>query len=110
MDYSNIKHAIKDEHIQDLYNPMPFINFIPVSLEEFSTNNIAPGLILHVSKTFPVYYIPYRGTLYGRDSYVMDIKLNILKDEEKEGTEKTDSEYIDYWIKKGTCLLLSKNN
>jgi len=106
------KHsAIKDEHIQDLYNPLPFINFIPVSQEEFSTNTIAnTGLGTQVAKNFPVYYIPYRGTMYGKDSYVMDIKLNILKDEEKEGAEKNDAEYVEYWIKKGTCLLLSKNN
>jgi dynein heavy chain len=107
--------GIKDENIQDLYTPLPPILMIPIN-DELSNNNapqiINPGMlgIGPLKHWFPLYYIPNRGDSLGKSSYVMDICLNVLRDKDKDGLEKTDREYISYWIKKGTCLLLSKND
>lgn len=107
--------GIKDENIQDLYTTLPPVVMIPIN-DEMSGNQgpqiITAGMMGQgpLKHWFPLYYIPFRGDYLGKPSYVMDICLNILRDKDKEGSEKTDREYIAYWIKKGTCLLLSKND
>ncbi len=73
---------------------------------------VAPILLQNgpVKHWFPLYYIPIRGDYLGKNSYVLDIPLYVYKDKDKDGQEKTEKEYTAYWIKKGTCLLLSKND
>jgi dynein heavy chain len=102
--------GMKDENIQDLYTTMPLIVITPAS-EEVISNTLAANQLstnaAPVKHWFPLYYIPYRGDYLGRSSYVMDIQLNIIKEKD---SEKDDNEYHAYWIKKATCLLLSKND
>jgi hypothetical protein len=40
----------------------------------------------------------------------MDITLNIVREKDKEGNDKSPEEILSFWIKKGTCLLLSKGD
>ena len=40
----------------------------------------------------------------------MDITLNIVREKDKEGIDKSNEEILNYWIKKGTCLLLCKSD
>ena len=101
---------------------MPLIVMTPiVAIEEHNSANSTQtymmpqnaGMMSNIGTIkhwFPLYYIPIRGDFLGKSSYVMDICLNIFRDKDKDGLEKTDREYISYWIKKGTCLLLSKND
>jgi dynein heavy chain len=105
-------NGLKDEIVQDLYNNLPTLLISPVKQMEEQTNIITnaiatgTGVIKH---SFPLYYIPIRGTLLGKSSYVMDVNLPIIK-ENKDNLEKPASEYAAYWVRKGTCLLLSKND
>jgi dynein heavy chain len=106
--------GLRDEYVQELYNPLPILLISPIrQLDEQTsviTNAIASGMG-PLKHTFPLYYIPIRGTYLTRPSYVMDINLSISRDKDKESNaEKTDAEYIAHWVKKGTCLLLSKND
>lgn len=116
--------VVKDENIQDLYSSMPLIIMTPMIASDhenlgtsvLNQNQLLSGVSPLVLQTgpvkhwFPVYYIPIKGDYLGKNSYVMDIPLNILKDKDKDGQEKTEKEYISYWIKKGSCLLMSKND
>jgi len=115
--------VVKDENIQDLNTHMPLIIMTPMIASDhenlanqvISQNQLLAGgaLVMQsgpIKHWFPVYYIPIRGDYLGKNSYVMDIPLNVFKDKDKEGQEKTEKEYISYWIKKGSCLLMSKND
>ena len=107
--------GIKDEGIQDLYNPLPPIIITPTAAEDrlpnFGTASaLSNESSLEVTRNFPLYYIPIRGDYLARSSYVMDITLNIVREKDKDGMEKTREEILSYWIKKGTCLLLSKTD
>ena len=114
--------VVKDENIQDLYCPMPLIIMTPLIISDhdnminppLNQNSLLGGpMVLQsgpVKHWFPMYYIPIRGDYLGKSSYVMDISLSIYKDKDKDGLEKTEKEYVAYWIKKGTCLLMSKND
>ena len=107
--------GIKDEGIQDLYNPLPPIIITPTAQEDRLPNfGTASALSnensVEVTRNFPLYYIPIRGDYLARSTYVMDITLNIVREKDKDGMEKTREEILSYWIKKGTCLLLSKTD
>jgi dynein heavy chain len=115
--------GVRDEAVQELYFLMPPILMTPhlLSGNEQISNNIASSLnannaigntalVASIKHCFPIYYIPIRGEYLGRSSYVTDIWLNIFKDKDKDGVELEDKYYIAYWIKKSTCLLLSRND
>jgi len=116
--------VVKDENIQDLHCPMPLIIMTPMIASEhesigismISQNHLLSGVAPipfqsgPIKHWFPLYYIPIRGEYLGKNSYVLDIPLNVFKDKDKDGQEKTEKEYVAYWIKKGSCLLLSKND
>jgi dynein heavy chain len=116
--------VVKDENIQDLNNPMPLIIMTPMIASDHESlgaailgqNQILSGvnpLLMQsgpIKHTFPVYYIPIRGEYLGKNSYIMDIPLSVYKERDKDGIERSEKEYIAYWIKKGTCLLMSKND
>ena len=104
--------GIKDEGIQDLYNPLPSIIITPTAAEDRLPNFGAASALsnenaIEITRNFPLYYIPIRGDYLGRSSYVMDITLNVVRDKDKDGADKTREEILSYWVLKGTCLLLS---
>ena len=99
---------------QELTNELPNIIIAPNASEDrlpyFGTNALLGEAVVEVTRNFPLYYIPIRGDYLGRSSYIMDIFLNIVREKDKEGMEKSREEILSYWIKKGTCLLLSKSD
>jgi len=110
--------SMKDETIQDLYTPLPLLIMIPRKMEDKEDQGNQPMNVLsalvpaHFKHSFPLYAISIRGTYLGRNSYIMDIDLNLFKDKDKEkdGYDRPKEDFISYWTKKGTCLLLSKND
>ena len=106
--------GIREECVQELTNELPNIIITPTASEDrlpnFGANALLGEAVVEVTRNFPLYYIPIRGDYLGRNSYVMDITLNIVREKDKEGMEKSREEILSYWIKKGTCLLLSKSD
>jgi dynein heavy chain len=106
--------GIREEMVQELTNELPNIIITPTASEDrlpnFGTNALLGEAVVEVTRNFPLYYIPIRGDYLGRSSYIMDITLNIVREKDKEGIEKSREEILSYWIKKGTCLLLSKSD
>ena len=106
--------GIREEMVQELTNELPNIIITPTASEDrlpnFGANALLGDAVVEVTRNFPLYYIPIRGDYLGRNSYVMDITLNIVREKDKEGVEKSKEEILSYWIKKGTCLLLSKSD
>ena len=106
--------GIREEMVQELTNELPNIIITPTASEDrlpnFGANALLGEAVVEVTRNFPLYYIPIRGDYLGRNSYIMDITLNIVREKDKEGIEKSKEEILSYWIKKGTCLLLSKSD
>ncbi|MCQ2815651.1 MAG: hypothetical protein MJ252_00145 [archaeon] len=105
-------NGIKDESVQDLIKDLPSIIITPNAADDKNQPFEAAGVdtSTEIIRPFPLYYIPIRGDYLARPTYIMDIPLNIVRDKDKEGNEASREEVINYWIKKGTCLLLSKND
>ena len=105
---------MREEGIQELTCDLPNIVITPTASEErlpnFGTNALAGEVAVEITRNFPLYYIPIRGDYLGRGSYIMDITLNIVREKDKEGVDKSNEEILSYWIKKGTCLLLCKGD
>jgi hypothetical protein len=81
------------------------------SVQNQQAQNIGMNANINLTHSFPLYYIPVRGEFLGKSTYIMDIKLTLFKDKDRELEEnRIDKSHPDYWIKKGTCLLLSKND
>ena len=106
--------GMREEAIQELTCDLPNIVITPTASEErlpnFGTNALAGEVAVEITRNFPLYYIPIRGDYLGKGSYIMDITLNIVREKDKEGIDKSNEEILSYWIKKGTCLLLCKSD
>jgi len=113
--------AIRDENIQELYMPLPIVIMTPKgqsdgidiisNIQLQAQNQNIANTIINQTHSFPVYYIPIRGTYLGRSTYVLDIKLILYRDKDKDIDEnKLDKSQPEYWIKKGTCILMSKSD
>lgn len=108
--------SLKEENIQELTNPLPTILMIPC-IDSLSDNqgyaNINTAINIHSNPykgVFPVYYIPIRDTFMNRPTYVMDIVLPLYREKDKDGNDKSPDAIADFWIKKGTCVLLNKSD
>jgi hypothetical protein len=106
--------GMREENVQELSNELPPVIITPTASEDRLPNfggNAGIGEVpVEITRNFPLYYIPIRGDYLGRSSYIMDITLNIVREKDKEGNDKSPEEILSFWIKKGTCLLLSKGD
>ena len=106
--------GMREENVQELSNELPPVIITPTASEDRLPNfggNAGIGEVpVEITRNFPLYYIPIRGDYLGRSSYIMDITLNIVREKDKEGNDKSPEEILSYWIKKGTCLLLNKGD
>jgi dynein heavy chain len=103
--------GLKDENVQDLHMHLPPVIITPCQSDDHNQpfENLGESSN-EIMKNFPLYYLPIRMDYMGFSSYLMDIPLNIVKERDKEGNELSKEDVIGYWIKKGTCLLLSTND
>lgn len=82
------KMHLTEPGVMELECPMPVIHFKPINRRKPPTNVYS----------CPVYYYPIRAGTVSRDSYIMSIDL------------KSGEQNAEYWIKRGTALLLSTAN
>lgn len=101
--------SLKEENIQELITPLNIVLMIPSVINENKTlKELVSGTSV-LKLNFPIYYIPIRSNYYGKNTYIMDLDLPLYREKDKDGNEKPDNEILSFWIKKGTSILLSKN-
>jgi dynein heavy chain len=86
-------HLLEPEPME-LYCKMPIIWFKPINRKGKAIN---PAELNAKKETYscPTYYYPIRTGTIDRDSYIMAIEL------------KPGEKPIEYWVKRGTALLMS---
>jgi len=82
------KQCLMEPEVMELINLMPVIHFKPIPIRKQP-----PGIYV-----CPCYYYPIRQGGIGRDSFMMLIDL------------KTGEQQPEYWVKRGTALLMSTAN
>lgn len=86
------KGNLCEPEVMELYVAMPVIHFKPIS------KRVKPPQSMY---DCPCYYYPIRKGTVERDSYMMKVDLKMTSD-----TTSTQSKQ-DFWIKRGTALLMS---
>jgi len=87
--WNNDKGYLMEPEVMELYIKMPVLHFKPIPRRTKALPNMYGC---------PVYYYPVRQGTVDRDSYIMKIDL------------KSGEQHPNFWIKRGTALLLSTAN
>jgi dynein heavy chain len=82
------KQCLMEPEVMELIGLMPVIHFKPIPKRKAVPNYY----------TCPCYYYPIRQGGIGRDSFMINIEL------------KTGDQIPDFWVKRGTALLMSTAN
>lgn len=90
------KKQIIEAEPMKLHYDMPTIHFKPVE-------RLTKQKKLSSSYACPCYYYPIRGGVKERPSYQFTVMLPLKPNPSSQGTQDQD-----YWIKRGTALLMSK--
>jgi dynein heavy chain len=86
------KGTLCEPEVMELYVPMPVIHFKPISKRAKPPQSIYEC---------PCYYYPIRKGTVERDSYMMKVDLKMTSDFSSPLSKQ------DFWIKRGTALLMS---